>query len=219
MTVVVVGASGAGRAELVERLRGVGMRVDPSADADPDLVVVHCPPGATAVARTVERAASRYTVPLVVICEARFEDTEVVDAVAAGAGGWLDAAVPDEALHAVLRDVAGGGVSLSRSHVAVVVAELRRRSERSVRREDGSVVRLAPREWEVLQVLAAGGSTHDAARRLGIGPTAVRGYVASAVKRLRAPDRATAVQLFAAQHVRRPGFPTTRPGESTIHSE
>lgn len=192
----------AGAVDLVQWLRDVGLSVQTAgraATAEPDVVLVHCPSGTGPVARVVHRAASRYSAPLVVISDEGRPD-DVVDALAAGAQGWLDIGFSDTAVRASLTEVAAGGIALSRGHVAVVVAELRRRNGRSVRRADGSLVRLAPREWEVLEVLAGGGSTADAARRLGVGPTAVRGYASSAAKRLQVEGRAEAVRLFAAKH-------------------
>ena len=73
---------------------------------------------------------------------------------------------------------------------------------RDVRLADGSVCALPPREHDVLLGLAEGLSTSQVAARLGIGDATARGYVASAVRRLGVPDRATAVGLVRPPSVR-----------------
>ncbi|MGW0375409.1 LuxR C-terminal-related transcriptional regulator, partial [Streptomyces coeruleorubidus] len=54
-------------------------------------------------------------------------------------------------------------------------------------------VRLAPREVDVLACVAAGATNAVAAERLGVTPETVKGYLRSAMRRLRARTRGEAV--------------------------
>jgi DNA-binding NarL/FixJ family response regulator len=57
--------------------------------------------------------------------------------------------------------------------------------------------RLTSREWEVIDLLARGLSTREAADRLSLSPTAIRVHTASVVKKLGVRDRAEALATFA----------------------
>jgi len=57
-------------------------------------------------------------------------------------------------------------------------------------------VLLTSREWEILELLRAGLSTRAIAERLFLSQATVRSHVASILKKLHAPDRASAVRLL-----------------------
>lgn len=197
---VTVGTASDRRGATVARLESLGLRVvssDRSRGEAVDVVVVHRGAEGSVVA-AVAASAGRSAAPHLVLSDAEPDSAELVGAISGGAQGWLSAQVSDVAFAAALRDVLAGSVALSRPHVGVVVRELQRRSERTLRRPDGRTVQLSGREWEVLERLAAGSSGADVAARLGVGQTAVRGYVASAVRRLGVRDRTAAVQVFVA---------------------
>ncbi|MEV5445542.1 LuxR C-terminal-related transcriptional regulator, partial [Streptomyces sp. NPDC052644] len=54
-------------------------------------------------------------------------------------------------------------------------------------------VGLAPRELDVLAAVATGATNADAARRLGLRPETVKGYLRSAMRKLGAHTRLEAV--------------------------
>lgn len=200
VSLVTVGDASDSRERTVARLERVGLRVLPAHRARAeavDLVVVHRGTGSSVVA-AVATSVLRSAAPHLVLADAEPDSAELVGAIAGGAQGWLNEQVSDVAFAGAVRDVLAGSVALSRAHVGVVVRELQRRSERTLRRADGRTVQLSGREWEVLERLAAGSSGADVAARLGVGQTAVRGYVASAVRRLGVRDRSEAVQVFVA---------------------
>ncbi len=199
--VITVGGSITQRGCTVTRLRQLGLDVVPghgSAAAPVDLVIVHLVDGGSTAA-AVAASTGRARVPHVVISDSAPGTAELVSALAGGAQGWLTSDVSDEALTGAVTDVLAGSIALSRSDVGVVVAELRRRSARSLTRADGRTVQLSDREWDVLDALAAGASGADVATTLGVDQATVRGYVASAVRRLRVNGRAEAVALFRAE--------------------
>lgn len=127
---------------------------------------------------------------------------EVLAALRAGAQGWLPLGTDGARLADALRAVVRGEAAVPRSLLSTVLAELRGTGTRDVRLADGTVCALPPREHDVLLGLAEGLSTSQVAARLGIGDATARGYVASAVRRLGVPDRATAVGLVRPPAVR-----------------
>ena len=83
------------------------------------------------------------------------------------------------------------------SLVARLVSEFRDRSPRRrtiVSEADGA--QLTSREWQVLELMRQGLTTAQIARRLVVSPATVRSHVASMLKKLRVPDRESALRLF-----------------------
>jgi DNA-binding NarL/FixJ family response regulator len=64
------------------------------------------------------------------------------------------------------------------------------------RRSTGSVP-LTSREWEVLELMSRKLSNTQIARELTVSPVTVRTHVGAILRKLRVPDRDTAVRLFA----------------------
>ncbi|MFP5345581.1 MAG: LuxR C-terminal-related transcriptional regulator [Actinomycetes bacterium] len=121
---------------------------------------------------------------------------EVLNALSAGADGWLPLHIGADQLVKALRGVAIGEASIPRRLMADLLEEMRGTTSRRLVRPDGSRVHLSRREFEVLSGLAEGLSTAEVALQLGIGEATVRGYLASAVRRVGVPDRHAAVELM-----------------------
>lgn len=204
--VLSLGATVRRRGATIDRLHGMGLEVVPFQDPGEavDLVVVHRGEGDSATS-AVASSLSRVPAPHVVLSETAPDSAELIGVVSVGARGWVSELVSDHALAGAVRDVLGGAMALSRAHVDVVVKGLQRRSERTLPRIDGRTVQLSDREWEVLQSLAAGVTGTQTAALLGVSPAAVRGYVASAVRRLGTSSRSETVSLFTAGAY--PGLP------------
>jgi DNA-binding NarL/FixJ family response regulator len=125
------------------------------------------------------------------------DDRDLFDALRAGASGYLLMDLSHDRLGPELRGVLAGEAALSRALMAKVLDEFRGRSQR--RRLLGGGRRgpaLTEREFEVLDLLRMGLTTEEVARRLFISPVTVRGYVAAALKKLRAPNREAAFRLL-----------------------
>jgi DNA-binding NarL/FixJ family response regulator len=60
-------------------------------------------------------------------------------------------------------------------------------------------VRLTTREWEVLELLEQGLSTHEIAERLTLTTGAVRSHISGALRKIGATDRAEAVRFLRGQ--------------------
>ncbi len=124
-------------------------------------------------------------------------DEDLFAALRAGASGYLLKDMPFEALGDELAGVLDGKVALPPELVARLVEEFRDSAPR--RRAllgQGAGAQLTSREWQVLDLLRQGLSTGDIARRLFVSPATVRSHVAAVLRKLRVPDRDSAVRLF-----------------------
>lgn len=130
------------------------------------------------------------------------EDAEdIVDAMAAGARGYLLKTTAPEDLPAMLHRLRAGQPLLSPELLGPVLDQLRSPQRRLAGRPRGSEL-LSAREWEVMSLLATGCTTAEASRRLFLSSTTVRVHVASVVRKLRVASRAEALDLL-----RRGGVP------------
>jgi len=101
-----------------------------------------------------------------------------VEAVRAGASGFVSKDAPPEEMAAALRTVARGGVVLTAEQLAQVAAG-----------PVPSQEALTPREREVLQLMAAGKSNREIADALGVAVGTVRTHVANILGKLGVADR------------------------------
>lgn len=123
---------------------------------------------------------------------------QFLDALAAGASGYLVGRDPPRLAH-VLERVRDGEMAIPRALVATLVSEYRRRGARArlVAELDARGVQLTSREWEVLELLGESCPTAEIARRLAVSPVTVRSHVASVVHTLGVADRDAARQVIA----------------------
>jgi DNA-binding NarL/FixJ family response regulator len=101
----------------------------------------------------------------------------LVEALAAGASGYLARAGRREELVQSIVDVAKGEVVLSRAQAARVVAELR--DPTRPRRRLERLPELTAREWQVLELMHDELSTPQIAERLVVSPVTVRSHARS----------------------------------------
>jgi DNA-binding NarL/FixJ family response regulator len=132
-------------------------------------------------------------------------------AFAAGSAGCLVKDIATERLGAAVRAVASGHVVLSPELMAVFgqqPAPVQAPRPVPVPRSDpeGSGAALTDRELEVLDVLASGLSTVEAARQLGVSAATVKSHVSHSLTKLGARNRLEAVLM-----VRRAGRPLPLP--------
>jgi NarL family two-component system response regulator LiaR len=116
------------------------------------------------------------------------EDTSIVEAIRAGAIGYL---LKDTEAHELVRSIkaaAAGQVQLS----PLVAARLLR----EVRLPDKSRDLLTDRETDVLRLLARGKSNKEISQELGIGESTVKTHVSHVLEKLGVPSRTQAV-LYA----------------------
>lgn len=121
---------------------------------------------------------------------------ELVDAVLAGAVGYLSRDTGLERLPETLRAVLAGEAALPRRHSRTLVEALRGRDARRARFAERTRVALTDREWEVLELLVGERSTGEIAHQLGISVVTARRHISSLVGKLGVDDRSGAIELM-----------------------
>lgn len=136
-----------------------------------------CGDGMTTV-RGICRAAP--TIAVVILAQER-DDEDLLDAVRAGAVGYVPGALDAATLRRVIRAVAAREAIVPRAMVLDLVMELRGGG-------DGADA-LTYRESQVLGMLRRGHSTATIAGRLGIAPVTVRRHISELVHKFGVEDR------------------------------
>jgi DNA-binding NarL/FixJ family response regulator len=134
---------------------------------------------------------TRAVVPLgvkVLVLSASGEQVDVLEAVKAGATGYLlKSASAPELVDAVLRTAAGEAVFTS-GLAGLVLGEYRRTAE------DDGAPRLTDRETEVLRLVAKGLTAKQAAERLGLSHRTVENHVNNTLTKLQLHNRVQLVR-------------------------
>ena len=139
----------------------------------------------------------------VVILTVSASGDDLLEAIAAGASGYLLKGAPAEQLPAALRAAARGEAAFPRTLEQRLVEEFRAREGRRLAprrfhpRRRALGVELTDREWEVLELISKQLPTTVVAQQLGISEVTVRRHISSAVRKLGATDREGAVELLS----------------------
>lgn len=131
---------------------------------------------------------------VVVMLTASQEDEDLLDALKAGASGYLLKDMDQDRLPLAIKAVLEGESVLPRSLVVRIADEFHGRKPRAD--HDGIGASLTEREWETLEMLRRGMKTAEIAERLGVTQVTVRTHVSSILKKLRVPDRQSAIAMF-----------------------
>jgi DNA-binding NarL/FixJ family response regulator len=131
------------------------------------------------------------------------DDDSIVNALQAGASGYVLKDTPSEELARDIRVTHAGGSVLSPSVAGRVIAEMVHREEGRAEGGLGAAAidgegreRLTEREVEVLRLAAQGLNNREIGDRLSIAEGTVKNHVSSVLSKLRLRDRTQAV-LFA----------------------
>lgn len=150
----------------------------------PDVVLLdlHLPgvPGVAVIRRLAERLPSAR----VLVLSASAEEADVLDAVKAGAAGYLLKSATGAELIAAVAQVAGGDAVFSPSLAALVLGEFRR-----VAAGGGDGQALTPREQEVLRLVARGYTYREIAERLTLSVRTVQNHVQHILDKLQVRGR------------------------------
>ena len=141
---------------------------------------------------------SRLPLADVVILTTSEREADLMGALRVGVSGYLLKDGDLRRLPHAIWDIHQGTFTIPRRLMSRLVMQLRTTEPR--RRavlDTPRTGRLTSREWEVLDLLARGLSTREAAERLSLSPTAIRVHTASVVKKLGARDRADALATFS----------------------
>jgi DNA-binding NarL/FixJ family response regulator len=138
----------------------------------------------------------------IVVLTVSADEHDLLEALAAGASGYLLKDTPASRLPAALHGVLAGEAALPRRLERLLIelfrdADRRPGRRRLIPRRRGRPPKLTTREWEVLELLSDHLSTTLVAQRLGISEVTVRRHISSAMRKLDVPNRASAVQLLS----------------------
>ncbi len=184
------------RTELSEVFEIVGEADDAEGAIDvinaraPDLVIcdLHMPRGGGLA--VVQQCATVCPIVILTVSEA---ERDLLDAVAAGAAGYLLKTTPIDELIAALRAAAAGEPVFSPSLAALVLGEFRRLAK------SADTNPLTEREREVLQFVARGKTYKELGLQLGIAPKTAENHVRNILGKLHLSRRSDLVR-YAVEH-------------------
>jgi DNA-binding NarL/FixJ family response regulator len=134
-------------------------------------------------------------------------DDYIVDALRAGASGFILKDVPAEELVRAVRVVAAGDALLSPEVTRRLLDRVGRRLPAPVATQPDALAELTDREREVLELLARGLSNSEIADALVVGEATVKTHVSRVLAKLGLRDRVQAVVLAYEIGLISPGTP------------
>lgn len=162
----------------------------------PDIALldIHMQGNGLSAARLISEELPDTAVVMLTVSRA---ESDLFEALRAGARGYLLKDIDPVRLPEALRGVLAGEAALPRSLAARLMDEFRRRESAPRRRFLGKRrVQLSEREWEVLELLQQGLSTKEIAERFFVTPATVRSHVSALLRKLDVTSREEAVALF-----------------------
>lgn len=120
-------------------------------------------------------------------------DDYIIEALRAGASGFLLKDAPVEELVRAVRTLAAGDAQLSPAVTKRLLEQVGRRLPAAVPRDSGALADLTERELEVLRLLAAGMSNAEIAAALVVSDPTVKSHVSNVLQKLGLRDRVQAV--------------------------
>ena len=122
-------------------------------------------------------------------------DEYIVEALRAGASGFITKDVPADELVRAVRIVAAGDALLTPAVTRQLLDRVARRLPAPVTGDPGAFAELTEREREVLELLARGMSNAEIAAALVVGDATVKTHVSNVLMKLGLRDRVQAVVL------------------------
>ena len=158
------------------------------------LLDIHMPGDGIHAAETISRELPDAAVVMLTVSRT---DSDLFNALRAGASGYLLKDVDPLRLPLALRGVLEGEAALPRRLVALLIEEFReRKRRRRIPLVGRRGVELTDREWEVLELMKQGLTTEEIAGRLFISPVTVRTHVSAILKKLHVTTREAALELL-----------------------
>jgi DNA-binding NarL/FixJ family response regulator len=182
--------------ELVDEAGSLVDALEAASKQNPDvaLIAADLAGGGTEAAR---RLVSLYPKVRVILLSSRLSGDELLEAVLAGAAGYLAKDMSLDRLPHAIHGVLAGEVALPRLHADKLLTELRRRDAARERIAARTGASLTDREWEVLQLLGERASTAEIAGRLQISQVTARRHISTLLAKLGVDDRAAAARLVS----------------------
>ncbi len=173
--------------EIVGEARNGEEAIDLAATFQPDVVLMDLRmPGVNGIEATrhIHRTSPRIGILVLTVFE---DDTSIFPAIRAGACGYLLKNTEPEELLRAIRTVAQGGAIFSPGIAHKVLGYLTMPTPyQSPRIFD----ELAPREREILELIAQGKTNNEIATSLNLSPKTVSNYISNVLLKVQATDRA-----------------------------
>ncbi len=159
------------------------------------LLDVDMPGGGIETARRVAQTAPATSVVMLTIST---NTEDLLEALRAGAVGYLPRDTSPDRLPAALCGVLKGEAALPRTLVGRVLQEFRAFTAAGVSASPVRVgtVQLTPRESEILRMLGSGLATVEVAELLSLSPITVRRHISAGVAKLGVEDRDAAIRAI-----------------------
>jgi DNA-binding NarL/FixJ family response regulator len=170
--------------------------IEKALELKPDVVLLDINMPGNGIAAAAELAPLLPQSAIVMLTVSR-DDSDLFDALRAGAQGYLLKDTDPVRLPHALRGVLAGEAALPRALVARVIDEFRDRGRRKkLTFANRRGVELTSREWEVLDLMYQKLSTAEIAERLFVSQVTVRSHIAAILKKLRVESREDALKLM-----------------------
>ena len=162
----------------------------------PDLCLVAVDLQGDGLRAAAEICGRTPTIPVVLLA-AHTSEEQFLDAMRAGAVGYVPYDIAPLSLPTLVRAVSRGEAAIPRSLVRPLIDEYRQRpARRHLPTPNGPGADLTSREWQVLDFVRAGLSTREIAARLLISDVTVRRHISAVLKKLNVESRAAAIELL-----------------------
>jgi two-component system nitrate/nitrite response regulator NarL len=188
-------ASDADGIEVVGEVASVQDLLEAVDRARPDICLIDVDLPGGGIRGTAELLARAPGIAVVILAE-EADERQFLDALHAGAVGYILKSISAARLPEVLRAVVAGEPAVPRSLVVSLIDGYRDRVAR--RRVSGPHrgAGLTTREWEVFNFMSDGLTTREIATRLLISEVTVRRHIGSALKKLDVQSREEALKLL-----------------------
>ncbi len=137
----------------------------------------------------------------IIVLTSSDEESDLFEAVRAGANGYLVKDVPAEEIADGVRSVVGGQSLISPSMAGALLTEFAALSRRTEERSSVPAPRLTPREVQVLRLVARGMYNKDIATELFISENTVKNHVRNILEKLQLHSRMEAVMYAVRERI------------------
>ncbi len=176
----------------------VGLAADADAAVElaqnlaPDIVLLDISMPAGGGISALRRIMALPTPPRVAMLTVSEEDDDVMQALKAGAVGYLLKGVGSRELVAIVKDVARGQSYVSPALAARILNAMR---EGAARRADTPLDDLSRREEDILKLVAEGRSNKEVGRALGLQEKTIKHYMTAILQKLHVRNRVEAAVM------------------------
>ena len=161
----------------------------------PDVCVMDFSPAGRGIQAAAE-ITNRFPGATIVVMTERIDEDEFLNAIQAGATGYVSQQIDPERLPHLIRDLMRGEAAVPRALVTRLLDEFRGRERRRLALRERRGVDLTEREWQVVEALRQGMTTRQIADRLGIREVTVRRHISGVFHKVGVPTRAELLALL-----------------------